>query len=373
VRAGRPPSILLGLTGLGIDGGIAGVNRCVARALEERAGEGAVARVDRVLLQEDPADTAPPPACGEQRLAHHSQLRFVWDTWRLFRRHRHERVFFDHVGPAQAAVVPLPGLPPPDFSVFVHGEEIRYAGHGRRIRALRAARRILVNSEHTGRVVAALHPDLGSRVRVVPLCIDPARVALWEAQPFDAGGARSCAALIVGRMLAEERGKGHDALLEAWPAVRERAPGAELWIVGGGDDAARLEGRARELGLGEVVRFLGRVSDAELAALYRRAAVFAMPSRQEGFGLVYAEAMWHGLPCVGSTADAAGDVIQEGRTGHLVAYGDVRAIAEAVGSLLARPELARDLGEAGRVRARQVFGYPRFRRDLLAALELEPE
>ncbi len=372
--SGRPPAVLLALTGLRIDGGIAAVNRCVARVLEERAAEGALDRVDRVLLQEDPLRAAAPPGRGEQRLARHSQLRFVWEIWRLYRRHRHQRVFFDHLGPARAALVPLPGLPPQDYSVFVHGAELSYAASARRTRALRGARRVLVNSEHTARLVCRVEPALEPRLAVVPLCIDPGRVASWEAGGLDASPPqRERAALIVGRMLAEERGKGHEALLEAWPAVRERAPGAELWIVGGGDDVARLERRARELGLADAVRFLGRVSDAELAVRYRRASVFAMPSRQEGFGLVYAEAMWHGLPCVGSTSDAAGDVIQDGRTGHLVPYGDVPAIAEAVGSLLAEPERARSLGEAGRAQARDVFSYSRFRRDLLAALELAAE
>ena len=76
-----------------------------------------------------------------------------------------------------------------------------------------------------------------------------------------------------------------------------------------------------------------------------------MPSRQEGFGVVYAEAMWHGLPCIGSTADAAGQVIKEGETGLLVSYGDRRAIADAVAWLLADPARARAMGEAGRRRA----------------------
>jgi phosphatidylinositol alpha-1,6-mannosyltransferase len=127
---------------------------------------------------------------------------------------------------------------------------------------------------------------------------------------------------------------------------------------------------ARERGVAGAVRFLGRVTDAELGDLYRRASVFAMPSRQEGFGLVYAEAMWHGLACVGSTADAAGQLIVDGETGHLVPYADARATADAVAALLCDPARARAMGEAGRRRARERFGYPRFRADLLAALEL---
>ncbi len=86
--------------------------------------------------------------------------------------------------------------------------------------------------------------------------------------------------------------------------------------------------------------------------------------------MVYAEAMWHGLPCIGSTADAAGQVIADGKTGILVPYGDVRALTEALVSLLSDPERARALGDAGRERSRDYFCYERFRRDFLAALEL---
>jgi phosphatidylinositol alpha-1,6-mannosyltransferase len=147
-------------------------------------------------------------------------------------------------------------------------------------------------------------------------------------------------------------------------------PDARLWIVGEGDDVPRLQGLARELGVEAAVRFHGRVSDAELGALYRRASLFAMPSRQEGFGLVYAEAMWHGLPCIGSTVDAAGEVIVDGETGRLVPYGDAPATADAVAALLADPVRARAMGEAGQKRARERFGYERFRADLFAALDL---
>jgi phosphatidylinositol alpha-1,6-mannosyltransferase len=228
---------------------------------------------------------------------------------------------------------------------------------------------LLVNSEFTAAALRAAMPGCADRVRVVPLCIDPERIRLWEAQG-DAPPERELAALLVGRMWSEERGKGHDALIEGWPEVRRRVPGAQLWIVGEGDDAERIRSAARERGVADAVRFLGRVSDAELGALYRRASVFAMPSRQEGFGLVYAEAMWHGLPCIGSTADAAGQVIDDGKTGFLVPYADARASAEAVAALLSDPAQARAMGEAGRRRARERFTYPRFRADLLAALEL---
>jgi phosphatidylinositol alpha-1,6-mannosyltransferase len=181
---------------------------------------------------------------------------------------------------------------------------------------------------------------------------------------------REPAALIVGRMWSVERGKGHDELIAAWPAVRRHVPHAELWVAGGGDDVPRLVAKARDCGVADAVRFLGRVSDAELGALYQRASVFAMPSRQEGFGLAFAEAMWWGLPCIGTTADAAGQVIVAGETGELVPYGDIAALAPALVRLLSDRERSVRMGEAGRRRAREHFGYARFRRDLLTALEL---
>jgi glycosyltransferase involved in cell wall biosynthesis len=80
--------------------------------------------------------------------------------------------------------------------------------------------------------------------------------------------------------------------------------------------------------------------------------------------------MWWGLPCIGTTADAASQVIAAGETGELVPYGDVAALEGALLRLLSDRELADRMGAAGRLRARDRFGYRRFREDLLAALEL---
>jgi len=360
----------MGLTGLRVDGGIASVARSIARAADELTRGGRLERVDRVLLQEDPADPAPPPVRGEQWLSRHSQPRCVWQLWRSHRRYRHDLVFFDQLGLARSVRVPLPGFPPKRYAIFCHGIELDRADSGPRRQVLAGAWRLLANSPHTGAILRERFPEAADRVVVTTLCIDPERTEAWQAALADPPLPREPAALIVGRMWSEEPGKGHDALIEAWPEVLRRVPGAELWVTGAGDDRERLEARARALA-GDRARFLGRVSDAELSRLFQRASVLAMPSRQEGFGLVYAEAMWHGLPCIGSTADAAGDVIADGETGVLVPYGDVAALADAVSRFLSDADRVRALGDASRRRAREHFGYPRFRDDVIAALELD--
>jgi phosphatidylinositol alpha-1,6-mannosyltransferase len=369
--AGDRRSILLGLTGLEVDGGIASVSRCIARTLDECTESGRLDLVDRVLLLDDDSHPPAPPHAGAQWLARGSKRRFVWQLWRAFRRGRHDLVLFDHLGLARATNLPLPSFPPHQTAIFIHGLELASAQTGARVRPLANASILLANSEFTASAVRRHLPARADRVRVTPLCIDPQRIEAWEKVCSHVPDPpRVPAALIVARMWSEERGKGHDDLIAAWSAVRAQAPEAELWMVGDGDDRSRLEDRTRSLGLSAAVRFWGRVSDDDLCTLYRRARLFAMPSRQEGFGLVYAEAMWHGLPCIGSTADAAGQVIVAGETGLLVPFGDVAAISSAVAALLNDPARAERMGEAGRRRAREQFSYARFRCDLLTALDL---
>jgi phosphatidylinositol alpha-1,6-mannosyltransferase len=183
--------------------------------------------------------------------------------------------------------------------------------------------------------------------------------------------------LVVARMISDERYKGHDQLLDAWPAVLAAIPEAQLVFAGTGDDVPQLRARATHLGIAGSVVFTGFVSEPVLASLYRKATLLAMPSRDEGFGLVYLEAMAHRLPCIGSIHDAAGDVIEEGVTGFLVDQSDVVALADRIVRLLGNDARRAEMGARGHARLVQQFGYERFRDRLLSLLlpsfgELEP-
>ena len=107
---------------------------------------------------------------------------------------------------------------------------------------------------------------------------------------------------------------------------------------------------------------LGFVPEAELAELYRRAWLFAMPSRGEGFGVAYIEAMRHGLPVLGSVHDAAPEVNLHGETGYNVDLDVPSALGDRVVRLLADPLALRQLGERGRARWQSHFCYAAFAR-----------
>jgi phosphatidylinositol alpha-1,6-mannosyltransferase len=151
--------------------------------------------------------------------------------------------------------------------------------------------------------------------------------------------------LIAGRMASNERYKGHDELIDAWPHVRAAVPGATLVVAGGGDDMPRLVEKADALGLRDDVRFEGRVSSTRLATLYREATVFAMPSAKEGFGIVYVEAMRSGTPCV-ALQGAAEEIIEDGVTGVILPSSDRDTLAAALIDLLSDRARAFRMGQA---------------------------
>lgn len=189
-------------------------------------------------------------------------------------------------------------------------------------------------------------------------------------------GARTggSAALIVARMSAAERYKGHDALLDLWPGLLARRPDARLVVAGDGDDRHRLESRAQSLGLSHAVSFTGRVSDARLNELYDECRFLVMPSRDEGFGLVFLEAMRAGKSCIGGRG-AAAEIIEHNITGLIVdpggPGGDIE-LAAAVGRLFDEPDTCCRFGAAGRQRFLSTFTDVRFRTRFVQAMERRP-
>jgi glycosyltransferase involved in cell wall biosynthesis len=159
--------------------------------------------------------------------------------------------------------------------------------------------------------------------------------------------------LAIGRLIEQ---KDHATLLHAFARVRERHPQAWLAILGGGPLEADIRMLARRLGVEEAVALPGRTEPREWL---ERADVFVHTSRWEGFGIVLLEAMLAGLPVVATRVSAIPEVVAEGKTGLLANMGDAASISSALEALLADPDRARVLGEAGRRRAGEEFSVAR--------------
>jgi glycosyltransferase involved in cell wall biosynthesis len=166
--------------------------------------------------------------------------------------------------------------------------------------------------------------------------------------------------LTVGRWQANERYKGMDTLITALPRLLHEWTDLQLVAVGEGDDRAWLEQLAEGCGVRRHVHFFSGLSYPELAACYSACEIFALPSRGEGFGLVYLEAMARGKPVIGGAHGGAPEVIDDGRTGYLVHHGDAPQLATSIETLLANPELAREMGARGRERVHRDFKFSVF-------------
>jgi glycosyltransferase involved in cell wall biosynthesis len=136
--------------------------------------------------------------------------------------------------------------------------------------------------------------------------------------------------LTVGRLDPSEKYKGYDVALKALGRVVRVHPRAQLMLVGTGGDRPRLETLARDLGLLEHVIFAGQVPDEELPDYYNLCHVFAMPSKKEGFGIVFLEALACGKPVIAGNRDGSRDALLDGRLGILVDPDDDAAVAAAI-------------------------------------------
>lgn len=141
--------------------------------------------------------------------------------------------------------------------------------------------------------------------------------------------------LTVGRLDAGERSKGFDEVLEV---LRELPEDVVYIIAGGGTDARRLQLRARELGVAAHVVFTGIFAEEEKTDLYNLADVYVMPSRGEGFGFVFLEAMACGVPAIGSKLDGGREALLDGKLGMLVDPTNPAEIRAAILETLARGE-----------------------------------
>jgi glycosyltransferase involved in cell wall biosynthesis len=176
-------------------------------------------------------------------------------------------------------------------------------------------------------------------------------------------------AVVVGRLWAEERYKGHDLLIDVWPAVQRACPTAHLVVVGDGDDRSRLETRVHQAGLSSGIWFTGLVSQQELREHLAAAQLFVLPSEGEGFGIVFLEAMRAARPCI-AAAGAAEEIVCDGLTGRIVAAGDPIALTNALAELLNDPQRCDALGSEGRRRLEQEYSISRFTDRLMDALQL---
>ncbi len=216
-------------------------------------------------------------------------------------------------------------------------------------RNARRADRVVLTSQHSCRIATQRYGLDPACTRIVPEGIN---VAAWS-EPI-AGDHRAGmppTILSVGR---QYRRKNTESLLRSMAAVRAQVPNARLRVVGGGPEVGRLTRLARSLGIQDTVTFVGSVDGVDgVRDEMSRADVFCLPSRQEGFGIVFLEAMAAGLPIVAADCAAVPETAPHGEVALLVDPDDVQGLAAAIVRLLKEPDLRTRFIAAGALRWRR--------------------
>lgn len=340
---------------LGPPGGIALYGRLVCRALT-----GAGVALTALALLDDPAETLPGVnygGCGGSRPA------FVRRAVQQVLRQRPALIIVGH--PNFAALGALLGMPGRARVVtWLYGLDAWTPLSAARRWGLRRSDRLIAISRYTAQRAAEVNGLPADKMRVLYNCLDPQFLA---ALPERSGHATPNM-LTVGRLSLAEQYKGQDRVIRALPIVLAQFPEVVYHIVGDGDWRPALEALAQQTGVAHAVQFHGRVSDEELHQRYAEASVFIMPSMQEGFGFVFAEAMAYGVPAIGGNVDATPEVIQDGETGYCVNPTSTEEIAQAVMRLLGDEVLRQRLGQQAARYVQEKFSFAQFQRQLLAYL-----
>jgi teichuronic acid biosynthesis glycosyltransferase TuaC len=179
-------------------------------------------------------------------------------------------------------------------------------------------------------------------------------VHLGSDLPADATPAGPRRIVTVASLIARKR---HADVLRALWLLRESHPAVEWVVVGDGPERGALEALARELGLGERVRFTGPLPHADAVAQARR-GIFVLPSVDEAFGVAYVEAMAGGVPAIGCRGeDGPEEIAASGDGIRLVPPADPEALAAELDALLQRDDWRHELGAAARATVARSFTW----------------
>ena len=258
------------------------------------------------------------------------RFRFTADLLRYLIRNRPQRVFCGHIklAPLVAQLCQPLGIP---YTVLTYGKEVWQPLPLSSAQALRQAEQIWTISRYS-RDQATLANQLDpAKIQLLPCAIDGDAFTPSAKSPalLEQYGLQDAQVLMtVARLWSGDIYKGVDVTIRALPKILQAFPQVKYLVIGRGDDQPRLAQLTADLGVADCVVFAGFVPTAELVEHYRLADAYVMPS-QEGFGIVYLEAMACGVPVLSGDADGSADPLKDGELGWRVPHRDVEATTQA--------------------------------------------
>jgi len=238
------------------------------------------------------------------------------------------------------------------YAIILHGVEA-WCRHSWVMRiAARGASHIVATTHYTAREFCYYNNLEIKRCTVIPLATSMRALPVQRTPP-----AGELKLLMVTRLSVWDGYKGVDTVMRAVRLGLDSGLTVTLDLVGSGDDMERLAALAKSLDIRDAVHFRGLIPDADLPQVYRESHVFVMPSKKEGFGIAFVEAMTAGLPSIGANHGGTPEVIEHGETGFLIEYGDAEQLVSYLRAIIESPALYDTLSRGARYRGAEVLGF----------------
>ncbi|MFM6010491.1 MAG: glycosyltransferase [Dolichospermum sp.] len=256
------------------------------------------------------------------------------------------------------------------YWVIIHGIDAWNVKQTSKISALKAADKIISVSEYTSNHILPEQENFFENVYILPNTFDANKFTIQSKPQYLLDryqlDKNQPIILTVTRLFGCDRYKGYDQIIQSLPIIRQQIPNIHYLLVGKGDDRDRVEAMIDAVNVRNCVTLTGFVSDEELGDHYNLCDVFAMPSKGEGFGIVYLEALACGKPTIGGNQDGAIDALCGGKLGSLVNPDSIEEIAQTIiqilqgtypNSLIYQPQELRE-------KVIDIFGFEKFQETL---------
>ena len=360
-------------------GGMEAFSRAFVKALDEIAEEDGH-RVTVLALRDTGLNPLADRYLTRRRTSYHgfSENRFHFSATAMLHARKADVCFVGSVNFMR--IVRLLG--PARKFLIVYGTEVWERVPHLNKRSFDCLTGVLAISDFTRRQMVGCNPVSEDIIQVFPCTLDP-----YYEEHVQRSRSLPPVALPKGKLLLSVSRLNDDrdtcrknihVVIQAMPQILARVPDAYYVVVGEGGGRAKLQQMARDCGVAGHVVFTGRVSDDFLPQYYAACDTFILPSTQEGFGIVFLEAMYSAKACIGARSGGIPEVIQDRRTGLLFDPNDPGSLAEAAIELLENEPLRLAMGGAGRERLNANFKFEHFRGRLqkilrAAGLGAEPD
>lgn len=261
------------------------------------------------------------------------------------------------------------------YWVIVHGIDAWDIKEASKISALKAAEKILSVSEYTSNHILIDQENSLENIHILSNTFNASQFIIQSKPQYLLDryqlDKNQHIILTVARLAGGDRYKGYDQIIQSLPIIRQQIPNIHYLLVGKGNDRDRVEAIIDSTNVRDCVTLTGFVSDEELGDHYNLCDVFAMPSKGEGFGIVYLEALACGKPTIGGNQDGAIDALCHGKLGALVDPDDIQELAETIISILqgTYPNSLIYQPQALRQAVIDTFGLEQFQKTLARYLE----